>query len=357
MTRGSKAAGKVVNGAAKLWGEELQFWRRRAGLTQEQLAARTFCDQSWISALERGKAVPSPELAQKFDEVLDTSGVLLRGLKFVARESSSQYHPDWFQDYVELEREALHLHEWYPYGIPGLLQTEPYMRQQFAGWHGPGRVDELTEARLSRLERLYGDDALRVHALIDESVLRRKVGGVEVLAPQLAHLLRMSARPNITIQVVPLDRPITTSVDSMVAFLGMPDGQTWFYTEGLDHGRITADHRTVAEHRERYDALRASALPSCDSRQVIRRTMEEMVNVTPEVDLSNLNIFKSSYSGGGNGCVGTSRDLLAAGIAPVVDTTLGLSSPVLAFSTNAFASFVSAVKAREFTEGEQYVTP
>ncbi|QMU74029.1 DUF397 domain-containing protein [Streptacidiphilus sp. P02-A3a] len=81
--------------------------------------------------------------------------------------------------------------------------------------------------------------------------------------------------------------------------------------------------------------------------------------MNPTFELSEINIFKSSYSGGNDGCVGTSRDLLSVGIAPVVDTTLGDRSPVLPFSTAAFASFVAAVKAGDpaFAFGEQYVTP
>jgi len=85
----------------------------------------------------------------------------------------------------------------------------------------------------------------------------------------------------------------------------------------------------------------------------------ELVNVNATFDLSEINIFKSSYSGGNDGCVGTSRDLLSVGIAPVVDTALGDRSPVLPFTTAAFASFVAAVKAGDpaFAYGERYVTP
>ena len=79
--------------------------------------------------------------------------------------------------------------------------------------------------------------------------------------------------------------------------------------------------------------------------------------MSKSIEPSSISIFKSTYSNGGNGCVGTSRDLVADGIAPVVDTTLGAASPVLAFTTAAFAAFVGAVKAGEFVEGEQYVTP
>ena len=97
--------------------------------------------------------------------------------------------------------------------------------------------------------------------------------------------------------------------------------------------------------------------PETESPTLIRSKIGDAVTMT--INPSNLATFKSSYSGGQSGCVGTSRDLVAIGIAPVVDTALGVASPVLPFSTAAFASFVDAIKRRDpaFAFGERYVTP
>ncbi|QMU78638.1 helix-turn-helix domain-containing protein [Streptacidiphilus sp. PB12-B1b] len=345
------------NGAAVLWGEELQFWRSQAGLTQGQLAARIPCDQSWISGLENGKAVATAAIATQIDGALGTGGVLLRSLKYVVREATSGFYPDWFKQYVALEAQAVTLHEWYPMSMPGLLQTELYMRHQLALWgHSPERVNELTEARLSRQELLRGTTPLRVLAVLHESVLHNQVGGPKVMAHQLAHLLRMTCLPSVTVQVVPAQAPLLTWLDSTVALVGMPDGETWSYAEALDRGWVTKEPAAVQGTVARYDRVRASALSAHESREVIRRAMGELVNMTPAIDLSKVSVFKSSYSGGNAGCVGTTRDLVSAGLAPVVDTTLGLASPVLPFTTAAFASFVAAVKAGEFPAGEKYVT-
>ena len=328
-------------------------------MTQGALAALVHCDQSWISSLENGRGIATPELARAIDDVLETGGVLLRSLKYIDREATAAYHPDFFRKYVELEAKALTLREWYPYGFPGLLQVEPYMRAQLAEWHSPTRIAELTAARLSRTERLFGDYPLRVLVVIDESVLHRIIGSRHVMANQLKHLIDMMGMPNVVVRILPNDRPPLAFVDSPMAFLDMPSGQSWFYTEGLDHGRISDDPAVVSGHRARYDLLRASALPVPESQQMIYRSLGELINVTPSYDAADLGIFKSSYSGGGNSCVGSSRDLLALEIAPVVDTALGAASPVLPFTTAAFASFVDAVKRRDpaFAFGERYVTP
>ena len=335
--------------AAALWGKELQAWRSKRRLSQAALAARIFCNQSLISELEAGKALATRQRARELDEALNTTGVLERTLEYVRAEVTGAYHPDWFRNYVALEAKGTRLYEWYPYTMPSLLQTEAYMRAQFAGWHAPPRVDELTEARLSRQERLFGSSPLQLLAVLDEAVLRHGIGSPQVMADQLHHLLTMSSRSNVHVQVIPLGTYLPTALNDMLAFLDMPDGTRWFYTEGFDRGRYTADSAEVGENIQRYDAVRGSALPVAESRALIHRTLEETTNM-PEnvVDLSSINIFKSSYSQGGNACVGTSRDLLASGVAPIVDTKLGAASPVLAFSTAAFAAFVQAVKAGEF---------
>ncbi|QMU71097.1 helix-turn-helix transcriptional regulator [Streptacidiphilus sp. P02-A3a] len=348
-----------MSNAAAVWGRELLRWRGARGMTQTQLAAAVPCNQSVISELERGLTFPTDRIAIRLDAVLATGGILERNLEYVTREVNN-FYPNWFQRYVELEAKALTLQAWHAFEVPGMLQTEEYARGQFTLWgHPPKRVEEMTAARLSRQRIMFGEGALRFSVLLDESVLRRQVGGARVMVNQLRHMLEMSRRPNVIVQVVPLGRPLLTTLNATVILLGMPDGRSWFYTESLAQGQITNDRTQVAGFAARYDRVRASALPVQESRDVIRRAIGEVVNVNPTFDLSEINIFKSSYSGGDAGCVGTSRDLLSVGIAPVVDTTLGDRSPVLPFSTAAFASFVAAVKAGDpaFAFGEQYVTP
>jgi transcriptional regulator with XRE-family HTH domain len=347
MSRRNGTAGEAET-PGEVFGTFLRRRREAAGLTQTRLAQLLHYDRTRYVKVETGKQVPSLELVKACDLHLNTGSLITEMWHDINWYPALTFHPDWFRFYVEKEGTALTLHEWYPFGIPGLLQTECYMREQLAGWHRPGRVDELTEARLSRQERLFEEDPLILSALIDEGVLRRWVGDRATMGAQLGHLLKLMRRPNVTVQVVPQGRSQPITVDSTVAFLGMPDGSAWFYTEGLDHGRITRDPITVAGHRARYDLRRSSALPVTESRELIRRAMGELINVTPDLDMSKARIFKSSYSGGGNGCVGTTRDFLDVGLAPIVDTKLGTSSPVLPFTTDAFAAFVAAVKAGEF---------
>jgi len=295
-----------VSNAAAVWGRELLRWRTEAGMTQTQLAAAVPCNQSVISELERGLAFATDRIAKRLDDILGTGGILERNLEYV-RQEVNNFYPNWFQRYIRLEARALTMQAWHTFEVPGMLQIEEYARAKIALWgHPPERVDEMTEDRLFRQARMFvdGEGALRFSVVLDESALRRPVGGVQVMAKQLRHLLEMSRRPNVIVQVVPLGRPMLTTLNSTVVLLGMPDGRSWYYTEALDQGRLTNDRSQVAAYVTRYDRVRASALPVEESRDLIHRVIGELVNANPILDLSEISIFKSSYSGGDADCVG-----------------------------------------------------
>ncbi len=110
---------QTTNGAAELWGAELLFWRGRCGMTQGALAVLVHCDQSWISSLENGRGTATPELARAFDDVLETGGVLLRSLKYVDREATAAYHPDFFRKYVGVGGQGADAQRVVPVRLPG----------------------------------------------------------------------------------------------------------------------------------------------------------------------------------------------------------------------------------------------
>ncbi|MGH3758071.1 helix-turn-helix domain-containing protein [Actinophytocola sp.] len=117
--------------------------------------------------------------------------------------------PDWFSNFVGLEESASLIQNYELLFVPGLLQTEEYVRAVVS--HGqPVHLDEQTERRVQlRLQRqklLFRQGAPRLWAVIDEAVLHRPIGGAAALRAQLDHLLEVTKQPNITLQVVPYDR-------------------------------------------------------------------------------------------------------------------------------------------------------
>ena len=114
--------------------------------------------------------------------------------------------PDWFSNFVGLEESASLIQNYELLFMPGLLQTEDYVRAVVS--HGqPAHLDDQSERRVQlRLQRqkvLFRQGAPRLWAVVDESVLRRPIGGAAALRKQLDHLLEVTKQPNITLQVVP----------------------------------------------------------------------------------------------------------------------------------------------------------
>lgn len=111
-----------------------------------------------------------------------------------------------YSTYIGLEAEAAALLTYQPLVIPGLLQTDDYARAVIEA--GPAEVDEAgilqgVEVRAERRSILFGDDPVRLWAVIDEAALRRAAGGPEVMRAQLLRLGELARTARITLQVIP----------------------------------------------------------------------------------------------------------------------------------------------------------
>jgi transcriptional regulator with XRE-family HTH domain len=337
-----------TSGAA--FGMLLRITRETVGLTAETLADRIQFDRSYVTHVEVGRRNPSRAFAIACDRELRTGETLTKLHERINWKVAVGYHPAWFSRYLLLETEAVAVREWFPYNVPGLLQTESHMHALFSRRdNDEKRIEEMTQVRLNRQERLYGPNALKLTSLIDEGVLRRQVGGVKAMTEQLNHLLTMSQRPNVVLQVVPLTPRPSAPPGSLMTFLDMPNGARWFYSEAIDSGYCTDEADLIQGHAHIYDQTAGCALSVAESRNLIRSILGEMINMRGPIQFSDLKVFKSSYSADGNGgCVGVSRTHLGQGLVPIVDTTLGAASPILPVTAEAFAAFVGAVKAGEF---------
>jgi transcriptional regulator with XRE-family HTH domain len=113
---------------------------------------------------------------------------------------------NWFQDFVGLEESASLIQSYELQFVPGLMQTEDYIRSVVS--HGrPQLLDQDGERRVAlRLQRqkvLTRPGAPRLWAVVDESVLHRPIGGHRVLREQIEHLLELTRQPNVTLQILP----------------------------------------------------------------------------------------------------------------------------------------------------------
>jgi transcriptional regulator with XRE-family HTH domain len=116
--------------------------------------------------------------------------------------------PTWFEAYVGLEEAAKQVRAYEVQFVPGLLQTPDYARAvTMLGYaNAPTReIDRRVALRLARQVVLTRPDPPNIWAVLDEAVLRRPIGGPNVMRAQLRHLLEMTQRPNVTVQLIPFN--------------------------------------------------------------------------------------------------------------------------------------------------------
>jgi len=107
--------------------------------------------------------------------------------------------PSWFEDYVGLEEAASQIRAYEVQFVPGLLQTEDYARAvTMLGYSNPKEINRRVKLRMARQAILPS-----LWVVLDEAVLRRPIGGHATMRAQLKHLIEMSQRPNVTVQVIP----------------------------------------------------------------------------------------------------------------------------------------------------------
>ncbi len=112
--------------------------------------------------------------------------------------------PSWFEEYVGLEEAASQIRAYEVQFVPGLLQTEDYARAvTMLAYSNPKEINRRVRLRMARQAILTRQDPPSLWAVLDETLLRRPIGGSGVMRAQLNHLIEVSQRPNVTVQVVP----------------------------------------------------------------------------------------------------------------------------------------------------------
>ncbi|MGH3871843.1 MAG: helix-turn-helix domain-containing protein [Pseudonocardiaceae bacterium] len=112
----------------------------------------------------------------------------------------------WFENYLGLEESASRIQTYEAQFLPGLMQTEDYARAiATRGWFqlADHKAERQVMMRMRRQVVLARPDLPKLWAIIDESVLHRPIGGQRVMSAQLDHLLELTKRPNVTLQILP----------------------------------------------------------------------------------------------------------------------------------------------------------
>ncbi|MFG2045693.1 helix-turn-helix domain-containing protein [Dactylosporangium sp. NPDC048998] len=177
-----------------------------------------------------------------------------------------------YRAYLSLEGIATRIRHFHPIVVPGLLQTPGYVRRGIEAFAPPGTDPDVQQlqraARLQRQEQiLAAPDSPDVHFILDEAVIRRIADNTardDVHRGQLEHLLAISRRPGITLQVLPFDRSLYPGMGSPFTILDLPDGDTrgdYIYLEQSRANSALRDERTdVDQYHDIFATLSSLAL-------------------------------------------------------------------------------------------------
>ncbi|MDG4749925.1 helix-turn-helix transcriptional regulator [Micromonospora sp. WMMD718] len=217
-------------------GRELRRLREARSLTQGDAAKLLRCSQQRIARIESGDIKPRPrdvlEILVAYDVPHDEEqGLTLRAMAEQLRE------PGWWQrlntlparyvTFIAYEAEATDLRQFQPTLIPGLMQTRAYAQEviRIGRETDQEEITQRVEARLKRQEVLTArKPPLRLQAIITEQALMLEVGDADVRREQLAHIIKVAALPNVTVQVLTLAAGAHLAVHGGFEVLTFADG-------------------------------------------------------------------------------------------------------------------------------------
>ena len=170
---------------------------------------------------------------------------------------------------------------WHYEVVPGLLQTEDYARHVIGNYAmiepiAPAVVERQVSLRIRRQQILTREPPVRLSAVLDESILTRRIGDERTMHDQLRHLADLADRPNISVRILPLRAQHPVLGASFVIFgFGSPDGSALpgvVVSEQLKTILTIEDEQQAHLHTLVFDLLVGTALNEPASRDLILET-------------------------------------------------------------------------------------
>jgi len=282
--RSAPTVGQVV------LGRRLLDLRERAGLRREEAAKVLRVAPATVRRMEMAEVslkIPYLQFLLKSYGVSDEEAEAFVRLAEEANKPGwwQRFHdilPGWFSMHVSLEGAAALIRSYEPHFVPGLLQTEEYARGVLLsgaiGQTEPDEIERHVALRMQRQDLLTRPDAPRFWVVMDETALRRPVGGPEVMRAQIDKLLDTTKLPHVTLQVAPFSSgPHPGTYGPFVLFrFAMPELPDMVYSEYLT-GAVYLDAREeVATHLEVMDRMAAQAATAHRTKEILRDLRKEL---------------------------------------------------------------------------------
>lgn len=269
-------------------GQLLQQAREAADVEQKAAAKEIGVSAVSVSRIENGKqSIKAPYV--KLLSLLYGLDEAQRDTLLTMAEEAGQPEwyvalarraPNWFKQYLGYESVATSIQVYESELVHGLLQTERYTRCMIPA----GRVsitaaelDHTIELRQQRQIRT-STDGVELHVVLNEAVLRRMVGGPDIMREQLLHIVQRSELPDITVQVLPFAAGEHASMTSPFALLGLRDypGMNTVYLENGRGALYLEAPADLAQYEWRFGRLVETALPPDQSRKVLASVARDL---------------------------------------------------------------------------------
>jgi transcriptional regulator with XRE-family HTH domain len=275
-------------------GARLRSLRLDHQLSVEDAAERLLCSPSKISRLETGARGASQRDVRDLCDLYEVTTDVRQELMTLARPTHvdaywkgvDEARPDQ-STYVELETAASSIQCYETIRVPGLLQTAEYTREMISAIE-PGlsarTVEQLVKTRQLRQRVLDQDQPPRLWCIVDEAAFHRQVGGPKEMVSQIRHVIEISRRPNVTVQIVGFSGGAHGGCDGVFTILEFPKESLGpvVYVEGRSGGLFFNAEPKITTYRDTFDLLRANAASPPET----RNRLEEIAHMMLDSDSS-----------------------------------------------------------------------
>ncbi|WP_329314287.1 helix-turn-helix domain-containing protein [Streptomyces sp. NBC_01262] len=269
-------------------GVSLRRLRERKGLSLEEAGALVGLSKATLSRYETKEGQVKWPLVDALCREYGASAEERATLVELAKNAKVQ---GWWQSYTDaipertsllitLENEATRLDHFSCVYVPGLLQTQAYaetIHRAVAHDVAEDVVARSVAVRMKRQEILTRENPVEQRVVLDESAIRRRVGGSEVMQEQISHLVECAERPNITLQVLPFESGAhAAAMDSFLILVGADPSLDVVYMENLTVSLYVEKGKEVAKYHQAFDYLRQQALGADASLELLKKAVREI---------------------------------------------------------------------------------
>ncbi len=259
-------------------GVELRRLREQANRQSGAVARELGWSDSKLSRIETARNGVSAEDLDRLCEIYAVAAGVRERLSELARQSRQRAWweayghvlQNQYEIYIGYEAEATAIHGYYAMVVPGLLQTDEYARALLEADRPdeePSLLRQRVAVRMARQAILSGHPPPTLEAVIDEAVIRRQVGGADVMRRQVRRLIAQSQRDSISVRVLPFSAGAHQGLSGSFVVLDLPAniGGPLVYCEGMTGGVVRSKPEDLRSYTDGYRSISEVALSAADS--------------------------------------------------------------------------------------------